>query len=127
MAQKKFSSTRFFDSGKIIFRSNGKLILVKTCDILFCKAEGSYTRLYFVNVGNSILISKPIKCFEIIFIPIGFKRIHRSYLINIQFVNFFSSNKNSIQLENHSLPICRRKSAEIFSELLLTGICDKTI
>ncbi|TAL72340.1 MAG: LytTR family transcriptional regulator [Bacteroidetes bacterium] len=66
--------------GKIHFKTHCGHLSILPEEILFCKAEGSYTRVFIMNC-REILISKPLKAF-ITFIPrSGFLRCHYSYLI----------------------------------------------
>lgn len=58
-------------------------------EIEYLKADGSYTHLYLTN-GNQKIISKNMKYFEELLQPFElFTKIHRSYLINHQFIKAF--------------------------------------
>jgi two-component system LytT family response regulator len=51
-------------------------------DILYVEGQGSYIQM-FLTGGESVLVSKKIKDFEVILDKKGFLRVHKSYYINI--------------------------------------------
>ncbi len=82
-------------------------------DIVFLKADGSYTEIYFVN-GKKEVISKPLKDFDSLLGLSGFSRIHHSHLINLNHViKYIKGEGGSVVLTgNHTLDISRRKKEE---------------
>lgn len=62
------------------------LIFVDVDDIIYLKADGSYTNI-FLNDGKTILVSKKLKTFEEVLNHPQFFRPHRSYLINLNHVS----------------------------------------
>ena len=59
-------------------------------DISYLKAEGSYTQIYFAS-NTKMLISKNLRHFEFILTNIkSFIRIHRSFIVNINFAKKIS-------------------------------------
>ena len=75
---------------KIALPVAGGLMFVSPEDIVYFAAEGAYTRILLEN-GSKLLISKKLKEFEDVFegYP-AFFRTHRSYMINLKFVNQFN-------------------------------------
>jgi two-component system LytT family response regulator len=83
--------------------------------IVYCKAEGNYTRIYLVT--SSFLMTKVLKHIESILPKNTFLRIHKSYLININYVIGFK-HKNTIILDpDIKLPIARRRKAKILNKV----------
>jgi len=69
---------------KIIVPVAGGFEIIRLLDILYLKAEGSYTKLYLIN-GQSITLSKNLKYFDsVLESNHHFFRVHRSYIANIQ-------------------------------------------
>lgn len=68
------------------------LKLIKNDKIMFCKASDSYTQVYMVN-GESFVLSQRIRIIEELLKSSIFVRCHKSYLVNINFVVNFSSQK----------------------------------
>lgn len=54
-------------------------------DILKCEAADNYTHFYFAN-SKSLIVSRTLKEFEDILTDYGFMRVHKSYLVNMQYV-----------------------------------------
>lgn len=66
--------------------------IVTIHSILYCEAADNFTKFFFEN-GNPILICRTLKYFEDILTEHKFVRIHRSYLINPEFVIRYSKGK----------------------------------
>lgn len=64
--------------------SNG-LLFIEIEDILYLKADGSYTNFYLEN-GEKILVAKKLKTFDFLTGHPDFYRTHRSYLVNLKHV-----------------------------------------
>lgn len=109
---------------KIHLKTHGRLFSVNPEKILFCKAEGSYTRVVIEGNCQLILVSKPLNRFQRC-IPVEmFLRCHNSYLINVKKVQSFNSKKKIIAFEGYTIPISRRKANQIFRILADLGIQD---
>ncbi|UNY98295.1 LytTR family transcriptional regulator DNA-binding domain-containing protein [Zhouia spongiae] len=79
---KRFSSLQ---SGVICLRSNKDFNYLNTADILFLKADNNTTDIYLED--NSVIHSyNTLKVFEDR-LPENFKRVHKSYIINSDFVS----------------------------------------
>jgi DNA-binding LytR/AlgR family response regulator len=100
---------------KFIFDDFANNRIVEFNDIIYCKAEGTYSRIYFQN--SSILVSKVLKCFESILPHDIFFRIHRSYIININYVIGFNTKKVFFKNSNISIPVARRRKKRLLIEL----------
>lgn len=71
---------------KIVIPVSTGFEILNVSDILYIKAEGSYTKIHLSN-NVSYTLSKNLKYFESVFEPNhSFVRIHRSYLANINFI-----------------------------------------
>ena len=88
-------------------------------NILYIKAQGAYSKVFFKN-GEHSIISKNLKTLTNIINDTGFIRTHKSFLVNKSFVTQYLSNAKgySLALENGSnIPISVRKKKEV-EELL---------
>lgn len=104
---------------KIIVPVANGVEILNLKDITFFKAEGSYTQIFFVN-NTHLLVSKNLKHFEFILSGIaGFIRIHRSFIVNINFAKkLLRKDGGTLLLENKTeLPISEDKMTSII-ELL---------
>ena len=66
--------------------------LVDFKDIVWLEANDNYTNLY-LNGQKKIIASKTLKEFEMILPTTEFFRIHRSALINVNYVKEYSNNE----------------------------------
>jgi two-component system LytT family response regulator len=90
-------------------------------DIVYAQADSNYTTIV-LNTKKKIIVSKPLKEYEDLLVDKGFLRIHQSYLVNTQYVQFFDKVEHMVQLNtNDILPVSSRKK-----ELLLQTISKLT-
>lgn len=74
--------------------------VTKMTNILYCEAEENFTQFYFTD-GKKSLICRKLKFFEQVLSAHGFCRIHRSYLINLEYVQRYIKGKGgTVVLEN---------------------------
>lgn len=71
---------------KIALQTSGGLLFVELNDIVYLKADGSYTHVYFVN-GSKETISKKLTEFSALEKTKQFMRIHRSHTINLHHIS----------------------------------------
>lgn len=117
-------STRFVSCTEIINLKNHKRFLaIDPEKVLFCKAEGSYTRV-IIEDSLDVLVTKHLKTFQRIIPEEAFIRCHYSYLINIKNILTFDSRKRIIAFEGYYVPVSRRKANQIFNKLSNCGIQD---
>ena len=70
--------------------------------ILYCEAVDNFTRFYLEGVANPLLICKTLKYFEEILKEHRFLRIHRSHLINPDYVIRYTKGKGgSVTMKNN--------------------------
>jgi two-component system LytT family response regulator len=78
-ANHKSAATR---SGRIVVRSGGRVLFVKTSEVDWVEATGDYVTLH---VGKkSLLLRETITEMETKLAPDGFTRIHRSTIVNLE-------------------------------------------
>ena len=102
-----FNSNKDYPSS-IAINDKGGLLFIKISTIRFLKAEGNYTR---INCGEKeYLATKTVRSFEEMLDEDQFIRVHKSYIVNIDFVNRYSSDGGTLELEgDHWIPVSRRK------------------
>jgi two-component system LytT family response regulator len=66
--------------------------IVKVHDILYCQAEDNFTRFFLTN-GKQMLICRTLKHYDEAMEECGFCRIHRSYLVNLEYVTKYNKGK----------------------------------
>jgi len=80
------------DKNIVLINHSKGFTLVDFKDIVWLEANDNYTNLY-LNGAKKIIASKTLKEFEIILPNAEFFRIHRSALINVNFVKEYSNNE----------------------------------
>jgi DNA-binding LytR/AlgR family response regulator len=84
-SQKKKIKKKYSVDDKIFLSVNGKPIIIQVKDIIYIVAENQYTSLKLID-GKSILIRKSITVWEQLLPPKKFLRIHRSNIINTEYI-----------------------------------------
>jgi two-component system LytT family response regulator len=103
---------------KIVLKELDTHHVVRLDNILYCVAEGSYTRFVILG-GKTILVSRHLKEFERMMSGSGFFRTHRSHLANLNKIVKFEKGEGGILHieENHKIPVSVRKKEKLSSLL----------
>lgn len=106
------------EPNKIVLSDAESMYLVKVNDILWCTAEGSYTKFNLVD-GSEILVSKNLKSYEGVLDGDKFLRIHHSYLVNIQHIKRFERSEGGMLVMDNDriLPVSVRKKDNLMQLL----------
>lgn len=92
---------------------------VNTTDILYCEAEGSYTK-FVLNTNRKLLVSKHLKEYENLLIESQFLRVHNSYLINLKEVKKYVKTEGGyIVMSNNDIVSISRNKRELFLQAML--------
>jgi two-component system LytT family response regulator len=95
---------------KIVLKDIDSTYFIRVNDILFCQAEGTYTKFHISN-SDPILVSKNLKEYENLLEPLGFLRTHHSYLANPDKIKMYDkTDGGSLILEGDlRIPVSQRK------------------
>ncbi|GAA4469973.1 hypothetical protein GCM10023189_57850 [Nibrella saemangeumensis] len=95
-----------------------RTIMVSVDDIMYLEGEGNYTFI-FTRDRKRFLVSKTLKEFEKMLNEIVFIRIHKSYMVNLAYVQFGVLNKDRVirLTDGREVTISRRRMKEITSLL----------
>ena len=98
--------------------SAGRCEKLKISHIIYCEADENYTKIYTIR-GDFILVSRTLKVIEEMLPPDYFFRIHKSHLINMNFVKSYNRTDGyKILLENGvELEIATRRNEEFVKAL----------
>ncbi|MCM4161298.1 response regulator transcription factor [Antarcticibacterium flavum] len=103
---------------KIAFPTTDGFELIHTNQILYCKAESNYCCIKKIE-GSTKLAAKTLKFVEEILPTNTFKRIHKSYVINLNYVVRYHKANKEIELTNgEKLPVSFRKEEEFINAIL---------
>lgn len=94
------------------------LEFIKVSDILYCTADRSYTFLYLKN-KKSMLATRKIKEFENLLSTHDFFRVHRSHLINLNYIEKYYKGTGGyvVMSDGKAIDVARRKKEEFLEQL----------
>jgi two-component system LytT family response regulator len=108
------------DKNLVLINHSKGFTLIDYKDIVWLEASDNYTNIYLNNT-KKIVASKTLKEFEAILPTNVFFRIHRSSLINIDFIKEYSNAEGGtiIMTDGTSIQVSKARSQE-FAEFLKT-------
>jgi len=86
----------------------------KVKEVLYCAAQENFTQFHFTD-KTTALICRKLKHYEKLLTPIGFCRIHRSTLVNLEYVKKYVKGRGGqVILENGTtLDVSESRKAEL--------------
>jgi two-component system, LytTR family, response regulator len=106
---------------KIVLKENREIEIVAFENICFVEAQGSYSKIFFLKKGTlkTMLMSNYIAEYETLFPAQHFFRIHKSYLINVNYIQkiFKDENFYVVVPGEHILPVSRRRYSALLDFL----------
>ncbi|HET9429979.1 MAG TPA: LytTR family DNA-binding domain-containing protein [Chitinophagaceae bacterium] len=93
-------------------------IILKLDDILYCRADRSYTTFYLEG-GKTVLVSKPLLDYDSLLQDTFFLRVHKSYLINIHHVKEYQRGEGGmvIMTDGTEIEVSRRKKEQFLLKI----------
>jgi two-component system, LytTR family, response regulator len=102
---------------RLAVSTNEGTFFYKASEIIRCEALGNYTRL-FIKDKRSILASRTLKEYEDI-LPSGiFLRVHRTHLVNTDYITSYSRDFEVRMIDGTEIPVSRRRWDTVKHELL---------
>jgi two-component system LytT family response regulator len=95
---------------KIVLNDKRNTYFIKISDILYCEADGPYTKFFIAN-ESPILVSKSLKDYDDMLSNYGFIRTHHSYLVNATKIKMLDKKDGGILIldDGNHVPISQRK------------------
>jgi two-component system LytT family response regulator len=108
---------------KIVLATNNSLYVVEIDDIINCEAQDNYT-LFHLADATRIIVSRTLKEYEELLQEHNFIRVHKSHLINFNYVNrFLHLDGGSVVLKNGtSIPVSDRKKDVVIKLISNMGL-----
>lgn len=107
-------------NSKICLATSEGFEFINVNEILYCKAEGSYT-LFTLKNNSNFLVSKHLKEYETLLLDQNFMRVHNSFLINLKEVKkFVKSDGGYIIMCNGDMVNISRNKKELFIDAMNT-------
>jgi two-component system, LytTR family, response regulator len=92
------------------------IVFVPANTIMRCEALNNYTRFYFVN-DRPLLVCRTLGYFEEQLTEVNFIRIHRSEMINKNFIAKYSRDGILWLTDGSKLIVSRRRKQEVFNAI----------
>ncbi len=91
---------------------------VKIKDIIYCQADGPYTKFVITN-SPSLIISKNLKEYEMLLETHKFLRCHHSFLVNSKLIAKFERTDGGILVmeDGNQIPVSQRKKDQVMEFL----------
>jgi two-component system, LytTR family, response regulator len=106
------------DYPKIAVPSTNGLTIIHVKDILYCEAEGNYTKIHLLK-GQSLLICKTLKEYDLILSKFNFFRIHHGFLVNLNEVNNYVRGDGGyvVMSNKKEIDVSKRKKEDFLKRL----------
>ena len=103
---------------KIVLPVLEGLEVIKAKEVVHCEAHDNFTKFYLEN-GESKLICRTLKHYTELMEPLGFMRVHKSHLINVDKITKYIKGKSGyVQLSNEDqVPVSPVKKEKLLQQL----------
>lgn len=105
------------ENKKILFPYKDGYHIVKIASIIYVMAEINYSTAY-TSENNSYTMSRTLKYLEEVLPSSVFFRVHKSYLVNLNYVRTYDRRRGLLILENNkTIDVASRRSEELLKAL----------
>ena len=102
---------------KIKLNTDGKLIFLKTEDVLFIESDGNYSTFFLTN-NQKLVVTKKLKDVNNLLPENEFFRIHNSFIVNLNKVKEYLKTEGYVVMEsNHKIPVARQRKSDFLEKL----------
>ena len=103
---------------KISISALDGIYFINIQDIIRCEAEDNYTHIHLAN-GDKITASKTIKAYEDMLSSVNFYRVHKSHLINLNFMKKFVKGDGGylVMDDNKKIEVSRRRRPAFMEQM----------
>lgn len=94
-----------------------ELLFQSVSDIIYCEASNNYTTIH-LKEGEKLVSSRGIFHYDELLSPLGFMRVHQSYLVNPSYIKSLNRDQ-CLLLKNRSvIPVARLKMALVRKRMM---------
>jgi len=103
---------------KISISALDGIYFINIQDIIRCEAEDNYTHIHLSN-GDKITASKTIKAYEDMLGAVNFYRVHKSHLINLNYMKKFVKGDGGylVMDDNKKIEVSRRRRPAFMEQM----------
>ena len=111
--QKDYQSTLLtYQNHRLSIKEGNTYLIVPISQIIFISADSNYSTLYLSN-GKKIMTSKTLKIWEDKIDHPFFIRCHRSYLINMRYIDNINMKSSLAVVTSHTIPMSRSMKSKL--------------
>ena len=100
-------------ANKLAIPSNNGVSFIDFSEIIYVEASDNYSKLILTS-GNNIIISRTLKDVQEVLEERHFLRVHRQYIINLNYLKQFNRNESILTMNNGvTIPIARNQKEKI--------------
>lgn len=105
-------------TNKLALPTHEGLVFIVVQNIIRCVAEGNYTSIFFKD-GKRIMTTRKIKDFEELLADHQFFRVHRSHLVNLNYIEKYFKGDGGyvVMVDGSSIDVARRKKEDFLERL----------
>ncbi len=106
-------------NSKLALNTQKELKIVEIADIIRCESFSNYTT-FFLKDTTKVIVTKPLKEYDLILSEKGFLRTHQSHLVNKIYIHSYQKKDGGYLLLNDNesrIPVSVRKKSEIIAAL----------
>lgn len=105
-------------SKKLVLSTMEMLHVVDTVEIVKCQSSLNYTT-FFLEEGKEIMVSRTLKEYEEMLQSYGFFRVHKSWLINMEFLIGYDKREGgfAVMRDESKVPVSTNKREELMKIL----------
>jgi two-component system, LytTR family, response regulator len=103
---------------KIALPSSDEIVFVKIQEIIRCESDNNYT-FFYLRSGERVLVSRTLKEFEELLEPFGFFRVHKSHLVNLQYIRKYKKGEGGMVTmdDGSQIEVSRRRKEDFLKAL----------
>ena len=103
---------------KIVLPVLDGLEIIQARSIIYCEASDNFTK-FIMDDGQKFMICRTLKHYQEILEPLGFLRIHKSYLINMEHIRKYVKGKGgfTIMSNQEELPVSPAQKNTLIGKL----------
>ncbi len=116
--KKYLTKDNLFSSTRIPLALSDKVIMVERNDVMYCVSDGNYTNVKLKD-GQNYLLSKTLKLVAEKLPSPQFVRVHKKYLVNINFVSEYVRGDGGelLMSDQLNIPVSRSHKEELLQSL----------
>lgn len=103
---------------RLVLKTTDKIHILRLDQIMHLESDQSYCH-FFLNDGQKITVSKPLKEYDELLCDYDFLRIHKSHMVNLEFIRRFDRAEGGyvIMKDESRIPVSFRKKDELLQIL----------